>query len=120
MLNEWKVDSDTNQIAAGCGPIEAAKRSKLQWAHIAPNEAILVSCPKSLSSVRSGMRCWQSFAWDCLGIADDHMEANSRRALVVEQILQVGTCSYFGMCAALITHCLVVGRWAWICMHSHR
>ena len=82
VLGEWKVDSDTNKVTSNCGPTEAAKRLKQQfkshddmvlWAHVARNEAILGSCPKSLASVRSGMRCWQNFARDFLGIANDHI-----------------------------------------------
>ena len=32
------------------------------WTMIARNQAILGSCPRSIDSVKSGIRCWRDFA----------------------------------------------------------
>ena len=59
--------------AINCGPTAAAKKlktmlpsdkQKTAWRLMAQCEAIMGSCPKSMDSVRSGIRCWLIFQED--------------------------------------------------------
>ena len=61
------VHDEANALFMGSATPRECSALMAEWVDNARNLAILGSCPKSLPSVRSGLRCWFNFAKEALG-----------------------------------------------------
>ena len=68
-------------LKAFCKAVPTAQ-ARSDWLREAYSNALLGSCPRSVASVRSGIRCWLAFAREVLGLDQERALPPSVRGLV--------------------------------------